>query len=215
MDCGKDIEEGRPGGKIKRLRTAKCRECCHGALDRFYELGGDMGEILNHSADRDGEHLHEALEEARRKAIEWRQKATAATAEAERWEVITKGLEDCVNLTRCPASTARKTMSPQAAPKIEGEGSKHKRPRGFWNDAVVKGIEKFNAENNLGRDPTKRELARILQQMVPEATEASVFSSISNAIQANRLLYRTDYLYLPGTEPPPKFDTEAARAARQ
>jgi hypothetical protein len=143
-------------------------------------------------APRDGEPLAGALADAQGKAREFRKKATALLAEAEKWEAIAGQLEAVQDLARKPAATLKETLLPAKLRRVT-------RPYGFWNEQIRNAMAAWPAQSDRG--PTKKELAQVLVAQVPDAPLASIVSTINNAIDSGKLVYRIQHLYLPGTEP--------------
>ena len=141
-------------------------------------------------ASRPGENLQNALDEANRNAREFRQRATNAAADADKWEAIAAELLAVVNRSRTPA-------------KIKSEVKRVAHvPYGHWWREIQVVLSEWGYPEICERGPTKKELLAKVMQRNPGAKEAPALAAIYHAISKDRLVYRVDHLYLPENAPP-------------
>jgi len=159
---------------------------------------------------REGELLHSALEEAQRKAREWRRKANEAEAEAAKWEAIASSLEQLESKSRQPAALVNLPKPAAATRSVIS-----RRPRGFWFEQIVVLLKMWDYPNQHTTGPTKKELCAMLSSKFPDGSEASIIQSIYNAIDTGKLIYRVDHLYLPDNAPARQFASSARDSVTQ
>jgi len=194
LDCGREIAEKHgASNNHSRLRPQLCVACCRRAIAQSEDwMEGTVDGLLAENRARDGEPLAAAIEDARKKSLEFRRQASELAAKAEQWEEVVRQLEAAQSLSR-QTSFSR----PQPQPAIgDPPQTGARRPHGFWRAAVLDALDKWNDKFSLGRGPTKGELTRFMLTLHEEKMEyAQLYHAVNKAVVAGDVDYRVDHLY--------------------